>query len=782
MTRKRPASKSRLPLAVVAVVVAAGVALAAFLLLRRPPGWAAGSWQGRNIVLVTIDTLRADRLPAYGGKDVRTPAIDALAARGAVFERCVSAAPLTLPSHTTILSGALPPRHGVRDNGAFNVPPELPLLPEILHARGWATAAFVGAFVLDSRWGLARGFDRYFDQFDTRKERLVSIGDIERPGSEVIDAALAWLGEADPKKPFFLWIHLYDPHAPYAPPPPFDQEYAQHPYLGEIAYVDEQLARLFGFLDERKLSPRTAVVLAGDHGEGLGEHEENGHGLFVYQQTLHVPLIVVPPGARPVAASAADRARVAETVSLADVAPTLLDLVGAPVPASADGRSLRPRLAGERALEERPSYSETYYPRFHFAWSDLQSLQDGRWKLIESSDPELYDLSADPGEARNLAASQRDRYLAMRRQLETLRERWRRTALNARPAVQDPESVRKLASLGYLTGGSEPERAEGPLPSPRGKIGIYNLLNSASALAPVDPKQAEAVLREILAADPNVVDARAKLANVCLAQGRAAEAVPLLETAVRERPADVALALALASALESTGRGADAAKFLESRVSGGLEDGRLDFMLGTLAEKRGDRSGADSWFERAAAREPRSAARRSAMAELLLARGDLAGAAREASAALELDPRVAGAHWVLARAAEAQGRAPDALNEYGAEIAVDGSNERSFGALGAVARRLGRLDSEAELLAESMRRHPDAVWPRLYGSRNLLDRGELANGVHLAEEALALSPNDRQSAFACFLLADLYSRLGDARRSEEFARKAKGFATRAGSA
>jgi arylsulfatase A-like enzyme/Tfp pilus assembly protein PilF len=775
VTRTRPASRSRLPLVIAAALAVAAAAAAFFAGLGRPRSWRAGSWQGRNIVLVTVDTLRADRLPAYGEKNVRTPAIDALAARGTVFERCVSATPLTLPSHTTILSGALPPRHGVRDNGAFNVPAELPLLPEILHARGWATGAFVGAFVLDSRWGLARGFDRYFDQFDTRRERLVSIGDIERPGSEVIDAALAWLAAADPKKPFFLWVHLYDPHAPYAPPPPFDQEYAEHPYLGEIAYVDSQLARLFVFLDERKLSGSTAVVLTGDHGEGLGEHEENGHGLFVYQQTLHVPLIVAAPGA-------AKPVRRAEVVSLADVTPTLLDLAGAPIPASADGHSLRPLLAGERALEERPAYSETYYPRFHFAWSDLESLQDGRWKMIESSDPELYDLAADPDEARNLAASQRDRYLAMRRQLETLRERWRRTALNARPAVQDPESVRKLASLGYLTGGSDPARAEGPLPSPRAKIGLYNLLNSASALAPVDPAGAEKMLRQILAEDPNVVDARARLANVCLAQGRVAEAVPLLETAVRERPADVSLALALASALEATGRGADAARFLETRVSGGLEDGRLDFLLGTLAEKRGDRVGADSWFERAASREPRSAARRSAMAELLLARGDLAGAAREASAALELDPRVAGAHWVLARAAEARGRAADAVNEYGAEIALDASNERSFGALGAAARRLGRLDSEAELLAESMRRHPEAVWPRLYGSRNLLDRGDLANGVRLAEEALSLSPNDRQSAFACFLLADLYSRLGDTRRSEDFARKAKGFASRAGAA
>jgi len=758
------------------LAVAAGAAL--FFQLGRPREWRAGSWKGANVLFITIDTLRADKLPAYGERGVKTPAIDALAARGTVFERCMTATPLTLPSHTTIFSGALPPRHGVRDNGAFTVPAELPLVPEILHENGWATGAFVAAFVLDSRWGLARGFDHYFDQFDTRKERLVSIGDIERPASEVVDAALAWLSAADSKKPFFVWIHLYDPHAPYTPHPPFDREYAEHPYLGEIAYVDSQLARVFAFLDERKLTGKPAVALAGDPGEGLGGHGETSHGFFVYQETLHVPLIVAGPSA---AGGAAAAGRVKDVVSLADIAPTVLDLAGLPAPATVDGRSLRALLSREAALEPRPAYSETYYPRFHFGWSELTALQDGRFKLIESTDPELYDLASDPAETKNLAATDHDRYLAIRRQLGTMRERWDKSALNARPAVQDPESVRKLASLGYLTGGSDSAaRSNGPAASPRSKLELYNLLNRARGLAAGDPRAAEPMLREVLAADPNVVDARVALANVCLAERRLPEAIKLLETAVVERPADVSLALSLASALDAAGRAEDATRFLETRVSGGLEDSRLDFLLGAIAEKRSDHAGADKWFARAAEREPRSAPRLSAMAEIELGRGDADGARRDATAALAADSRVAGAHWILARLLEREGRNEDALTEYGAEIAADAADERAFTALATLARRLGQLEAEWQLLVDAGKRHPDAIWPLAYGSRNRLDSGRFDDGVRLAEDALNMSPNDRQSAFACFLLADLYSRKGDARRSAEFAERAKVFAGRAG--
>ena len=266
-----------------------------------------GGWKGQNVLFVTVDTLRADRLPAYGRTDVHTPTIDALAARGVLFERCETATPLTLPSHTTIFSGTLPLHHGVRDNGAFTVPPELPLLAELFHAGGYATAAFVSAFVLDSRWKLNRGFDTYFDQFDTRQANILSIGDIERPAGEAVDAVLDWVKRRDRARPFFLWVHFFDPHAPYAPPPPFSEEYKDRPYLGEIAYVDSELGRLLRALGDEGVADRTAVVFAGDHGESLGEHGEDGHGFFVYEATLHVPLVFAPPRERPRRAPRRDR-------------------------------------------------------------------------------------------------------------------------------------------------------------------------------------------------------------------------------------------------------------------------------------------------------------------------------------------------------------------------------------------------------------------------------------------------------------------------------------------
>lgn len=754
-----------------ALAAVAGLAVAAvWLLARRPPPLRPGSWKGQNVLFVTVDTLRADRLPAYGGSGVRTPTIDALAARGVVFERCITATPLTLPSHTTIFSGTLPLHHGVRDNGAFTVPKELPLLPELFRSHGYATAAFVGAFVLDSRWKLNRGFDVYFDQFDTRKANLVSIGDIERPAGEVVDAALGWLETRDPKKPFFLWIHLFDPHAPYVPPPPFAEEYADRPYLGEIAYVDSQLARVVAFLGARGLSGRTAVVLAGDHGESLGDHGEEGHGFFVYQEALHVPLLLASPGtARP--------ARRSEVVSLADVLPTVVELSDLPLPAGVQGRSLVPLLSGRARLERRPVYSETYYPRLHFGWSELSSIQDGRYKLIESPEPELYDLDADPEEKKNLASNDRERYLAMKRQLVSLSDGWAKNPLNARPALQDPESVRKLASLGYLTGGADTAPKPGEArAAPRAKLLVYNKLNEAQGLVPTDPGKAEKMLREVLAEDPTVIDARVALANVCLKQRRNREAIPLLEESARQRPADVTLAVSLAAALLSDGRSRDAQTFLESRIEGGLEDARIFFLLASIFEGHGEPAKADSWFQRGVAIDPRSAPWHSAMAEVLWKRGDLDGADREAALALELDARVQGAHFIRASVLERHGRDAEAFEEYGRETAVNAVDERSFRSLTALARRLGRLDAEAVFLAESLRRHADAPWPLLYGSRNLLDRGQqLEDGVRLAQDALALASNDRQAAFACFLLADLYSRLGDPRRATEFAEKARTF-------
>ncbi len=743
-----------------AAVLALGVVAGIVGLLRRP---SQHGWNGANVLFVTIDTLRADSVGAYGNADVRTPAIDALAARGTLFERAYSATPLTLPSHTTLFSGTYPLRHGVRDNGGFVVPKELPVLAELFAARGYATAAFVAAFVLDSRWGLDRGFGVYRDDFDTRKANLVSIGDIERPAGEVVDGALAWLAARDASKPFFLWVHVFDPHAPYVPPPPYAAEYAAKPYLGEIAYVDAQLSRLFA-----AAGAETAIVLAGDHGESFGQHEEIGHGMLVYQDTLRVPLIVVSPESRA-------PARSREVVSLADVAPTVMELAGLAVPPGVQGQSLVPLLSG-RTRAERPAYSETFYPFFHFGWSPLAAIQDGRWKLIESPEPELYDLEADPGETKNLAVSNREQYLALRRRYTSLTEEWSKQPLSARGGEQDAESVRKLASLGYLSGGSgAPAEAGAALATPVSKMALYNRLNAArSVTAREDLPQAEQDLRAILAEDPGILDARIALATVLLKSRREADAIPYLEEAVRRRPSDVALLITLAVTQNRIGRAEDAASTVRRAMEGGLEDSRFSLFLGSLAEARGDRADADRWNARALAAEPGSAALHSALAETLLDRGDLQGATRESLRAVELDPRVLGAHYVRARLLEAGGDAAGAFLEYGREIAVNALDERSFRELARLAPTLGRTEDELGLLEDSIERHPDWPLPYLYVARNLLaGGGDLDRAVLAARFGLERATSRREEAFAYFLLADLYSRLGDPNQSREFARRGR---------
>ena len=383
------------------VIVTGGVLLAAaaavyVLFIAGPPTFARLR-QGRdfNVIVITLDTTRADRLPSYGCKDLETPTLDAFAARGVRFENCYAQTPLTLPSHTTLMTGTLPLFHGIRDNGGFFVPQELKTMAELFKDKGYETGAFIAAYVLDSKWGLNQGFDTYFDKFDLSKFKRISLGTVQRPANEILDQAVPWLEERKDKK-FFAWLHLYDPHSPYEPPPPYDKLYADHPYLGEIAFADSQLARLWQFLESNDLLKKTFIVFAGDHGESLGEHEEQSHGFFVYQAAIHVPLIIVTPFPKLQGVISP------EVTGLVDVLPTVCDMAGLPVPAEVQGQSLLPTFFGRRRKNTPLAYSETYYPRFHYGWSDLKTVQDGRYKLILAPVPELYDVVADPGEKKNL--------------------------------------------------------------------------------------------------------------------------------------------------------------------------------------------------------------------------------------------------------------------------------------------------------------------------------------------------------------------------------------------
>ena len=496
---------------VLAAGVLAAAALAAVLLFRRAPeAGPAGRTRALNVVLVTLDTTRADALSCYGGREVPTPVLDRFAARGARFDRGYAPAPLTLPSHTTLMTGTLPPYHGVRDNGGFIVPDKLVTMAELFQSRGYETGAFIGAWVLDSKWGLDQGFATYVDDFDLNRYAAVSFDTVRRPANEVLDAALPWI-EARRDKPFFAWIHLYDPHSPYQPPPPYDGRYPGRPYFGAVAFMDAQLDRLWRALDANGLFGNSVVVIAGDHGESLGEHGERTHGFFIYDAAIRVPLIIDAPleGARGVVAGA--------PVGLVDVLPTVAELTGLPLPAEARGRSLVPALRGRIGGARGLVYSETYYPRFHYGWSELRAVLDGRRKLILAPAPELYDPAADPGERTNLAAAEPEIVAAMRAAAESLVREAGRGAVDAAATGVDAATREKLAALGYVGSFADPARLDGrPLPDPKDKVAVYNDLDRARGIeAAGDPDGAIRVVREMLARDPEGTSAAYDILGSC---------------------------------------------------------------------------------------------------------------------------------------------------------------------------------------------------------------------------------------------------------------------------
>src|SRR5947209_5310869 len=372
----------------------ASAGVEAWLRLRRPvvlttpTGAAVGALprgitpSDLNLLIITLDTTRADRLGAYGWREDATPALDRIAREGVLFEHATSPAPLTLPAHSSLFTGKFPPHHGVRDNGGFFLDERETTVAERLKAQGFKTGGFVGAYVLDRTWGIAQGFETYFDNFDLSKFEAPSLSEVERPANEVADRALAWL-ETVKSLRFFGWVHFYDAHSPYAPPEPYRTRFADRPYLGEIAFVDSQVARIRAFLEAEQLLDRTVIVVLGDHGESLGDHGESTHGFFIYESVLHVPLMILAPY------DALRGRRVADTVRTVDVIPTILDLLGMHLVDAVDGQSVVSMMTGSVRELELAAYAEAVYPRFHYGWGDLRSLTSGRFKYIEAPRPEL---------------------------------------------------------------------------------------------------------------------------------------------------------------------------------------------------------------------------------------------------------------------------------------------------------------------------------------------------------------------------------------------------------
>jgi len=434
--------------------------------------------------------------------------MDALAAQGTRFENDLAQVPITLPSHTGILTGTYPMYNGEHDFTSPSLPARVGLLAEAFQRHGYNTAAFVSSFVLNSTWGLNRGFQTYDDQFGPHQFEISNPGNIERRAGETVGHLLAWL--ADRKQggptagPFFVWLHLYDPHRPYDPPEPFHTEYASHLYDGEIAYTDSQLQRLFDALRASRLYDQTLIVLTADHGESLGEHGEDEHAFFVYNATLRVPLIFKPP--RGMASPHAVR----RLVGNVDLAPTILDLLHMEDPLSRQfqGTSRASEILGRNAAGEHPIYSETYYPRDSFRWSELRSISTDRFKYIQAPHPELYDLVKDPQELRNLYGERTAVSAALREKLIGMEQRYKSPATaDARVGPPlSPETIEKLKSLGYLAYSAPVQsNSSEPLPDPKDRVMVYQLLLRAYALASAGrSEESNRTIDAVAAQEPNL--------------------------------------------------------------------------------------------------------------------------------------------------------------------------------------------------------------------------------------------------------------------------------------
>ncbi len=603
--------------------------LAGAVLWRFAGDGAAGWWRSAlglpvrvdgPVVLISVDTLRADHLPVYGYRGVATPTIDRLAAEAVVFERAYAHSPQTLPSHASLFTGRLPFQHGVRDNLGFTVKPEELLLAERLKAQGFETAAAVSAYVLRRQVGLDQGFDLYDDQMPPASPE-VSIAQVQRDGSKTLEVIERWLSARSTRR-MFLFVHLYEPHKPYAPPPRFGQ-YA--PYDGEIAYADELVGRLLQGLKDRRLYDPALIVFVSDHGEGLGDHGEQEHGVFLYDETIRVPLLVKLPGGR----SAGRRVR--RPVQLTDVTPTILDLVGAQPDPTMHGRSLRPLLEGRTpATPEEGVYAEALYARYHFGWSELYSLTDARYHYIKAPREELYDLATDPDERRNLALERPQVRVAMRAALERLLAGSRLD----RPGQVSDEERERLQALGYvgmqvdLEHGSEDEG----LADPKDKIAVLEKYRTAVAIAG-ERRFAEAIalFREILAENPTMADVWQQLGHLQLRAGRFEDAVVTYRRLVELKPQDPNAVLSVATALLRLRRFADARAHAELAVRLADEDAKA----------------------RATAHE--------VLARIGLATNDPAMARQHAARAHEADPTLPLPLYVQGRVLHAEGRYAEAL-------------------------------------------------------------------------------------------------------------------------
>jgi len=641
--------------------IAAGVLGLALTILAlactRPPSPAptpaASALPRANVLLVTIDTLRIDHVGAYGGRAGATPTLDRLAAEGLRIDTAYAHVPLTLPSHTAIMTGAYPQVNGVRDNGSFRFDGKLPTLAGTLKGAGYRTGAFVASFVLDARFGLNAGFDVYDDRYGSRPAGG-DLSIVERPAGAVLDAAVPWItGAGNAEQPWFAWVHLYEPHEPYDPPEPYRSRFASDLYAGEVAFADARLGAALDELAHRGLLANTLVVVAADHGESLGEHQERTHGLFAYDSTLRVPLVLwAAPSLRP--------GVLRGPAQLVDVMPTILEMVGVPAEVP-NGRGLWSFARDGRPVSDAGVYFEALNASLTRHWAPLTGLVHGGLKFVDLPIPELYDLAADPGEIVNLFQQRRDEAGSLARRLSAMRE-----AAPARPATVDRDTEQRLRSLGYV---STPRRGPAPTATaaddPKALIGLHNLLDDALvAIKGGRSAEAERLLKRIIASRSDFIVAHDRLAQLYRDTGRLPLAIETLEAASRAGVVDAALLAALGGYLQEGGNLTRSVEVLETARTMNPSQMEIYEKLGITYTRLGRFDEAHRMFAHMLSVAPNSATTYNNLGSLYLTERRWADAAKALERALAIDPGMANAHNGLGVALVQQGEIDRAIAEW----------------------------------------------------------------------------------------------------------------------
>jgi arylsulfatase A-like enzyme/Flp pilus assembly protein TadD len=551
-----------------------------------------------NVILITIDTVRADHLGCYGAKNIRTPTLDALARDGIVFERAISQVPLTWPSHAAILTGQYPFQSGVQDFTGQPLDARFRSVAQAFKQRGYATGAVVSAFVLDRSWGLARGFDFYDDAFPAAAFAHRDLGLVDRRAGESVDHTLTWL-QKNPRRPFFFWLHLYDPHSPYDPPEPYRSQYQGHLYDGEIAYADHELGRLMAWLKRKQLYDSSLIMFLSDHGESLGEHGEHEHGFFVYNATVHIPLIVKLP-----AGSGIRPGRVSRPVETTAVAPTLMQ--ASRIHDAMEKQFSSPSLFQNNAPLDDAAYSETFYPFSSFGWSPLHALETNRFHYIDAPQPELYDVVADPEEKNNLAAQQTATVAVLKDKLQALlRERPYAPVVDSSSGLS-PDALDKLRALGYVAYRSpvSSEVLAGGLADPKSKLLEFNsILEAEDALQAGNAKRAEEILAPVQQQDPKMYVIPFLLGETALRNQDWTRAAEQLQRCMDLNPSFDNAMTGLARALAKLGRTDDAKNWLKKATASNFNNYRAWYELGLL-EAGSDLAAAQVSYEKAIAIQP----------------------------------------------------------------------------------------------------------------------------------------------------------------------------------